>query len=368
MKRKKFIALAGVGTIAIGGAVYFIDNNYQNGNYEDRIRDTWRHSIKFDGSNKEIMVELVRYATLAANSHNTQAWYFKIGNNRIIISPDFTRRCSAVDPDDHHLYATLGCAAENIVHAAEAFGLESKISVHANSEDVIQIDFARTSSNQSDLFLAIPKRQCTRNTYEGKQAPIEGIKILKDIAQDEGISSQIFTDKNDLETILEFVVAGNTNQMRDEAFMKELKDWIRFNPRSAVKRGDGLFSATSGNPTSPSFIGSRLFDMVFKEKTENDKYRDQIRSSAGVIAFVSEKDNIEHWIKAGRCYQRFALKATALGLKHSFVNQAVEVPEIRTQLANYLNIGNKRTDLLVRFGYGAALPKSLRRPVSEVII
>ncbi len=368
MNRRKFITVAGAVTIVVGGAAYFIDNNYQNGKYEDRISGTWRHSIKFDGSNKEIMVELIRYATLAANSHNTQAWYFKIGNNSITISPDFTRRCSAVDPDDHHLYASLGCAAENIVHAAKAFGLKAHISIHANSEDVIQIDFAPISAGKSDLFLAIPKRQCTRNAYEGKQAPIEDIKILEDIAQDEGISSQIFTDKANLETILEFVVAGNTDQMRDEAFMKELKDWIRFNPRSAVKHGDGLFTATSGNPTSPSFIGSRLFSVFFKEQTENDKYRDQIRSSAGVIAFVSEKDDVEHWIKAGRCYQRFALKATALRLKHSFVNQAVEVPEIRTQLANYLNIGNKRTDLLVRFGYGAALPKSLRRPVSEVII
>jgi hypothetical protein len=111
-----------------------------------------------------------------------------------------------------------------------------------------------------------------------------------------------------------------------------------------------------------------MFDMVFKEKTENEKYRDQIRSSAGVIAFVSEENNVESWIKSGRSYQRFALQATALGLKHAFVNQAVEVPKVRQQLAEYLNIGERRTDLLLRFGYGPELPKSLRRPVNSVII
>ncbi len=357
-----------MGTIAVGGLTYFLNDSYQNQKYKERIIDTWRHSSKLNGSNKALMVELVRYATLAANSHNTQPWHFKIGNKKITISPDFTRRCSAVDPDDHHLYASLGCAAENVVHAARAFGLEANVSIHNDLEEVIQIDFEPTSSNQSDLFLAIPKRQCTRAPYDSTKASPQQLKALETIAQDTGISSQIFTDKTDLETILEFVVAGNTDQMRDEAFVRELKDWLRFNPYSAMKHGDGLYTATSGNPTFPGFVGGLFFDLAFKEKTENDKYRDQIRSSAGVIAFVSEQDDIDHWIKAGRCYQRFALQATALGLKHSFVNQAVEVPKVRAQLANYLNIGNRRTDLLIRFGHGAELPKSLRRPVSEVII
>ncbi len=368
MKRRKFITIAGVGTIAVGGLAYFLNSTYQNQKYKERIIDTWRHSNELNGSNNALMVELIRYATLAANSHNTQPWHFKIGNKKITISPDFTRRCSAVDPDDHHLYASLGCAAENVVHAARAFGLKANVSIHNGSQEIIQIDFEPASSNQSDLFLAIPKRQCTRAPYDSTKASPQQLKALETVAQDKGIASQIFTDKTDLEVILEFVVAGNTDQMQDKAFVKELKEWIRFNPYSAMKYGDGLYTATSGNPTFPSFVGSLFFDLAFKEKTENDKYRDQIRSSAGVIAFVSEQDDIEHWIKAGRCYQRFALRATALGLKHSFVNQAVEVSKVQAQLANYLKIGNRRADLLVRFGHGAELPKSIRRPVNEVII
>ena len=33
-----------------------------------------------------------------------------------------------------------------------------------------------------------------------------------------------------------------------------------------------------------------------------------------------------HWIEVGRACQRFALQATALGLKCAFINQPVEVP------------------------------------------
>ncbi|MDN4999834.1 hypothetical protein ACFQZO_02895 [Bradyrhizobium sp. GCM10027634] len=61
------------------------------------------------------------------------------------------------------------------------------------------------------------------------------------------------------------------------------------------------------------------------------------------------------------------MQATARGLKYAFVNQPVEVPRLRRQLAAYLDLGSRRPDLVVRFGAGPELPKSLRRPVAQVI-
>ncbi len=368
MKRRKFVTIAGIGVVAAGGAAYFINKNYQMNKYDEHVAKVWSHSTKFSGADNEVMKELVRYATLAANSHNTQPWLFKIGSRRITISPDFSRRCPVVDPDDHHLYASLGCATENIVHAAKAFGLKANVSVENNPGNVIDIHFEPISIETTELFQAIPKRQCTKVTYSGKKVSAEELKILETAAQDQGISTQLFTDKKNMEAILEYVVQGNTAQMRDDAFIKELKDWVRFNASSALKHGDGLFSATSGNPTAPNWLGGLIFNMAFTEKAENDKYKEQIRSSAGVIAFVSEQDNVEHWVKAGRSYQRFALQATALGLKHAFINQPVEVPEVRSQFASYLNNGDRRTDLLVRFGYGPEMLKTMRRPIDQVIV
>ena len=55
--------------------------------------------------------DFIRMATLAPNGHNTQPWRFRIGENRVDIVPDFTRRTAVVDPDDHHLFVGLGCAA-----------------------------------------------------------------------------------------------------------------------------------------------------------------------------------------------------------------------------------------------------------------
>ncbi len=165
----------------------------------------------------------------------------------------------------------------------------------------------------------------------------------------------------------DLVVAGNIAQMGDAAFIKELKTWLRFSPREAAQAGDGLFSAASGNPTLPAWLGPRVFDWVFRSDAENDKYSRQLRSSAGVAVFVSQRDDRDHWVRAGQACQRFALQATALGLKHAFVNQPVEVASLRPELAALVGMPGRRPDIVMRFGYGPKLPFSARRPVEAVL-
>jgi len=373
MKRRDFnktvaVTLLGTAALPLSGSIGNTGGliGDTGPSYETLVANTWRHSDRRISKKGGIMRELVRYATLAANSHNTQPWKFRIETNRIRILPDLNRRCSAVDPDDHHLFVSLGCATENLVLAAQAHGLHAHVSMKCTS-DAVQVDFEPTVLSKSQLFQAIPKRQCTRASYDGRQVPTDQLAVLEAKAQDNEVAVQMFTDKRDLEEILEYVVAGNSQQMEAPAFVNELKEWIRFSESAAVRYRDGLFTASSGNPKLPNWMGNFLFKLAFKTDSENDKYRNQIRSSSGVIAFVSEHNSKDNWVTVGRCYQRFALQATALGLRHAFINQAVEVPAVRTQFAEYLNVGDRRPDLLVRFGYGPELPRSLRRPVSEVI-
>jgi hypothetical protein len=155
--------------------------------------------------------------------------------------------------------------------------------------------------------------------------------------------------------------------VNDKAFVRELKTWIRFGEREALQNGDGLFTRATGNPALPRWLGSALFGLVFTAKAENARYARQLRSSAGVAVFVSETNDKQHWVEAGRCYERFALQAAALGIRNAFLNQAVEVAAIRAQFVSFLGIGQRRPDLVVRFGRGPAMPSSLRRPLDAVI-
>lgn len=291
-------------------------------------------------------------------------------DDAITILPDLARRTPAVDPDDHHLYVSLGCAAENLVQAALANGLKGDVRFDLTSGcgGAIKVALEPTKAVTSPLYLAIPERQCTRGEYDGKPVSTEEMRLLEQAGIGNGVRVMLFTGNAALESILAYVVEGNTAQMNDPAFVEELKKWIRFGSTEAVKTGDGLYSAASGNPSAPRWLGSRLFDIFFTQKSENDKYAKHVRSSAGVAVFISEASDKAHWVEAGRCYERFALQATALGIRNAMLNQPVEVSALRPQFAAAFGMGSGRPDLVVRFGRGPVMPKSLRRSLQSVLV
>jgi len=310
--------------------------------------------------------ELVRYATLAPSSHNTQCWRFGIEPQAITIVPDFARRCPAVDPDDHHLFVSLGGAAENLAQAALAHGLKAQAAFDA-SRDALRIALEATAPQTLPLFQAIPQRQSTRGEYDGKPLSADHLRVLERAASGGGVQLIMLSDKTALEKALEFVVQGNSVQMQDKAFVEELKAWIRFSASDAVGLGDGLYSASSGNPSVPAWLGRMMFGLFFTENSENDKYAKHVRSSAGIAVFVGPSNDKAGWIEVGRAYERFALQATALGVRTAHLNQPVGVAALRPKFASFLGIPGKRPDLVVRFGRGPTLPPSLRRPVQSVL-
>ncbi len=313
------------------------------------------------------MRDLIRYATLAANSHNSQPWRFRLFEERITIMPDPARRLPAVDPDDHHLWASLGCAAENLALAARSRGRGAEIRSGPQTVDPVTVAFGGAPAAEPDLFGAIPLRQSTRTDYDGRAVGTAELRALEAAAAVPGVDLVLVTDRPRIDRLRDLILAGNGVQLADPAFRSELKAWLRFNPRQAIATGDGLFSVLSGNPNVPTFLGSLLIDWFLTAAEENDKYARQIASSAGLAVFVAERDDPDHWMRAGRASQRFALKATALGLKHAFLNQPVEVARLRPELATLVGLAGRRPNIVMRFGHGPAMPYSARRPVETVL-
>lgn len=316
----------------------------------------------------EQLKELIRYATLAPSSHNTQCWKFRLEDRAIAILPDLSRRCPVVDPDDHHLYVSLGCAAENLIQAAKAQGLSGQFTFNASGDGAVRIALEPAPITVTPLFESIPHRQCTRTEYDGKPLSPEEIELLETIGQGDGVRVMMLTKRAEVETVLDYVVQGNTAQINNHAFMKELKFWIRFNDQEATRTGDGLSGRTTGNPSIPRWLGSLLFKFLIRVQPENDKNTRYIRSSAGIAVFVSDVNDKAHWVEVGCCYERFALQATALGIRNAFVNQPVEEASLRPAFSAALGMGDGRPDLVVRFGRGAEMPRSLRRSLESVIV
>lgn len=315
-----------------------------------------------------LLQDLVRYGTLAASSHNTQCWRFRVDEQSIAILPDLSCRCPVVDPDDHHLYVSMGCAAENILQAAKAHGLAGQVSFDGTGEGAVHLTFAPCEPETTPLFEAIPHRQCSRTEYDGQPLTPEELVLLTAAGTGDGVRVVMLTSPAEVAMVEAFVVRGNTAQLKNPAFVKELMAWIRFNQAEAERKGDGLYSAASGNPSLPRWLGSLILPLVLRPKPENEKCARQLRSSAGVAVFVSEPSDQAHWVRVGRCYERFALQATVLGIRHAFLNQPVEEAALRPEFAQALGLNAERPDLVVRFGRGPEMPRSPRRPVEAVLV
>jgi hypothetical protein len=351
--------LAAAGSAAVLAAV----SNMPTADYDLAIADQLR---SFPASPD--LREMVRAATLAANSHNTQPWRYRIGSDRIDIIPDFSRRAPIVDPDDHHLFASLGAATQNLVVAARHYGRGTDIVPPADAAGQIAVHFTGGTSEASPLFDAITERQSSRSTYDGSAIAGEMLSELLATGSTDGVEVLAITEARQREDILEFVLAGNQAQLDDGAFRSELKSWMWFNPGLAARTKDGLLSAASGNPSLPEWLGPLMYDFTVKADGDNDKVAAQMRSSSALVVFSAATDDPAGWVAAGRAYERFALAATRAGLQHAFVNQAVEVPAQRAQLQSYLGLGARRADLIIRIGRGPTLARSLRRPVDDVIV
>ena len=310
--------------------------------------------------------DFVRYATLAASGHNTQPWRFRIGEGQSRFCRTFYGEPPLSIPTTT-ISSPVSAAPRRTWRLPSPRGdaRERSASIRRMAAPSCSLFGTRASGN-SALFDAIPKRQSTRADYDGRPVSAADLKTLaasrhagRRFGPDHGPAADGPRARS-----------GRCGQQRSDGrrgIVRELKTWLRFSPREAIDTGDGLFSASSGNPTLPAWLGPRVFDWVFNADAENEKYARQLRSSAGVAVFVAQKDDREHWVLAGRACQRFALQATALGLKHAFINQPVEVPSLRPELASLVGLPGRRPDIVMRFGYGPTLPYSARRPVESTL-
>lgn len=368
MLTRRGILTGGSAALALGGVGILVEARRAAARYERYARDI-RVPLTAPATDRG----LVRYATLAANGHNTQPWLFHTSDRGIVIRPDFSRRTPVVDPDDHHLYVSLGCAVENLAIAAIATGRPGAVSVTRNGDETgaslaFISDGMAADPDTWKMFTAIPRRQSTRSAYDGRPVPSADLDRLRRSAAVDGVHPVLLTERDAIGRMRDLVIAGNDAQMADRAFVAELKRWIRFSPSAAITRGDGLYAAASGNPALPEWIGPRAFDLAFRAPGEADKYARQIDSSAGIVVFSAASESPAGWIAAGRACQRFCLTATALGIRTAFVNQPVEVAGLRADVARVAGLEGRRPDLVLRFGYAPALPYSPRRPVEAVIV
>jgi hypothetical protein len=367
-RRRLLIAAGAVGATSLAvGAVRALGRDDENGRaeYEEAVRATWRHSASMELDWPDVQREVVRYGTLAANNHNSQPWRFQRLDHGIVVLPHFSPRGPVADFDGHELFVSLGCAVENMVLAAGAFGLRATPRFDPDS-GAIEIALDPAARQATALFDAIPHRQTTPVAYEDRPVPVEQMRLLDAAGNGDGVRMMLLTAPGELDEIVRLVGAAfcaPSYQGSAEPLMFRRETY-----RDMLATRDGWFAKSYILPGMSNAMRVILFRLGLGEQGLIQAITRAMRHSAGMAVFLASRNDPEHWVETGRCCQRFALQATALGIRTAFANEPITVPSVRAELAAFLRAGTLQPDAVIRFGYGPEMPRSLRRAVEQVLV
>ena len=339
------------------------------GAYEQAARDTWRPAGMPPAGRSEAHREIIRYATLAPSSLNSQPWNFRLRADELLIHPDFTRRMPVTDPDDEQLFIALGSAAENAHITARAFGMSGDLAYYPVGRGGMKLDLrAAAHIEPSGLFHAIPRRQSAAGACDERAPCGRELEVLKRAGDGLSVDILVVTDRPRIEKLVEIMRAAHAIQAVDVAFLTERKKWLRFNERDALHRRDGVYVRCAVGRALPRWLGAPLFDLLAGGAADRDEYVRRARSSGGFAVLVGAGRDPRHWVAVGRACERFLLNATALNMRTALINEPIAARAARIELASCLDLQSHTPDVLIRFGYGPASMRSLRRPLERVML
>ena len=322
------------------------------------------------GSVAEQLEFILHYAILAASSHNTQPWLFRIEDSAIEVFADRTRALPVCDPDDRQLVISCGAAIYHARLALRHFGHRDVFQILPKTHDsdflaIIRRDEPYTATpEEQQLFRAIQKRRTNRSRFEDRKVPDGLLVDLQQAARMEGATLHIVRGETRRNAVADLVAEGDRTQMSQKSFRRELAAWVRSN-RSIQQ--DGIpgygFGFTDIVSVGGPFV-IRTFDLGGFQAAKD---RDLATGSPVIAVLHTEADTTRDWIAAGQALARVLLRARADGVWTSFLNQPIEVEALRPKLRDAVDITGF-PQLLLRMGYGPEVRPTPRRAVKDVII
>ena len=312
---------------------------------------------------------LINYSVLAPSSHNTQPWLFAVRDNYLNIYADRTRALPVIDPDDRELVMSCGAALFHLVVAARRFGFEGKYSLLPDSEEPNLMARFRLGERyvpvltDLKLFEAIMHRRTNRKPFEKKGVPDSDLKALAKSVETEGAHLDIVVE--DEKTVLADIIAeGDRIQGDDKHFRRELAAWVH--PSRSQSR-DGIPGYASGAKDLRTYTGPFLVRTFDWGEGRAARDRQLAEGSPALLILSTDDDRERDWLTAGVALDHLLLQAHDYRLSASFLNQPIEISNLRPRVADQLQV-LRHPQTILRIGYGGDARRTPRRPVADVLV
>lgn len=311
---------------------------------------------------REKILGLLEMAILAPSTHNTQPWRFRIQGSTVHVETDSSRWLRVADPDKRELFLSVGCAIENLLVAAEHFGLGYRLRYpdRAQAPDVaVRIEIVAQKSTSSfrhpSLFEAIAARHTDRKPYRHTPLRTEDLAALQNCVVEEDLQLVVCSNPRTLNIVDEYSQLADAIQFADPAYRDEIGFWI----------GQGAY----GTPWLLSKLGQLAISQVHRGKLLEKREGEALLGASLFAAICSRRDDCTSHIKSGQALERVWLRATSLGIGIQPLSQIVEVPALRVQLGALLGNEAEFVQQPFRLGYSNRGGKSPpRRALKEFLL
>jgi len=131
---------------------------------------------------------LLQFALAAPSSHNTQPWQFRIRDRTIELWGARRRMLPASDSNHRQFFLSLGCALENLLLAADYYGLTPNVRMFPDPNQnlwVATTEFPdmnpRRQTTKDHLATKIFERHTNRYDYGTREVPERFLASLRDL-------------------------------------------------------------------------------------------------------------------------------------------------------------------------------------------
>jgi nitroreductase len=316
-------------------------------------------------------ISLVQEANLAPSVHNVQPAQWKLVDDCIELHLDHTKILPVADPKQKDIRMSLGASIEGMKIAFEKRGYTCDIEIFDLTSPCVAKIAPKVSAPtpRAEYCYAVESRQCFRGAFSSCSE--ENILKLREALKNDNVT--VVTDKDKLTFIAKSYDRANLHFYRDEKFLVELNNWLRFSKQHSRYGNDGLNKeAMALNIVEAKLAKSILSPSNFRKL---DKLglaaaliteAPQIKSSSAVVFF--HRQHGDNDFITGQKLYRMWLKATAAGFSFCPISSLTDSKEEISEVTEKLQIPN---EIVLAFRAGPSpekLYRRARRDLKEVVL
>ncbi len=306
-------------------------------------------------------------ATMAPSMHNAQPWKFRYvpAFDVLHLRMDTTRSMPRTDPTRRGMHISCGAALFNLRVAVAHSGWSTDVRLLPDPDDptlLATVVFAEcdVSDALSSLYPAIDRRRSSREPFTDEPVPEALLDGLKGAARSEGAAMSVLGDWQ-VDSVIDVVREAEQDETLSPDIREEITRW--------TGSGNGVSDGIPAYAFGPRHHGGRapVRDFAVGRKVPDRRSADFEQTPCLAVLGTSE-DNPRGWLLGGQALERVLLQSTLDGLSTSLNSQALERPELRWLLRDPHSPSTSAfPQMLLRLGYGPAVPPTPRRAVSDVL-